>query len=124
MVKDLDKIIPPIEIRSENLSADTDTDTEQAARDEERNLQKELSKKRKLREFSEESWFYWLRVVAAGFTAIVAIIVVTIYWLHILAPECCRWLASDDLNRIERMTATIIVGIVATLSVSFLLKKR
>lgn len=130
MVKELDKIIEPVAPQPENQDMDTirlvhdDREVEWQHKKKQAELDAELEERRKRRNFSEEGCFYWVRVTAVYLTAVIALAVLAIYWWHILGPECCRWLPSYDLERIERMGATIIVGIVGTLSVSFFLKKR
>ena len=128
----LDKIKQPVQPAStaENSSdPDTELVTREANAEEQRRkkqaeLDAELDEKRKRRDFSEEIWFYWVRVGALWTTSILSLSVIGVYWWHLLAPEVWRWLSPENLDRIERMATTIIVGIVGTLSASFFLKKH
>lgn len=128
----LDKIKQPVQpVSTAENSSDPDTErvTREANAEEQRRkkqaeLDAELDEKRKRRDFSEEKWFYWVRVGALGTTSILSLSVIGVYWWHLLAPEAWRWLSSGNLDRIERMATTIIVGIVGTLSASFFLKKH
>lgn len=128
----LDKITSPISL-DPLAGGSNDPDTEQATRNEntenqrkkkEAELAAELAEKRKRRDFSEEGWFYRVRVGALQLISLLSGAVIVVYWWHLLAPECCHWLSVGSLNRIERMAVTIIVGIVGTLSTSFFLKKH
>lgn len=128
----LDKIKQPLQPSTPSHETE-DPDTEQISRIEtaeslqkkkQAELEEELEEKRKRRDFSEEGWFYRIRVGALWTTSTLSLSAIAVYWWHLLGPTCWHWLQDESLDRIERMATTIIVGIVGTLSAGFFLKKH
>lgn len=83
-----------------------------------------LAAQRKKREFKEEDWFYKLRIIVLGITAFLAASVILIYLWHLVMPCGVRWLTEIDLGRIERMSATIIVGTIGSLATTYFFKNK
>lgn len=128
-----DNIKAPIEGISRDSNDNSDIDTERVSSDEtklkrekerENAIDAELNENRKWRDYHEETWLYWVRIIAICITAFLSFSVLSIYWWHLVGGASLRWLCLDDLNRIEKIAATIVVGIVGTLSASYFLQKR
>lgn len=134
MPNSLDEIRKPTIPSTENPSSDPDTEslmlddrkqTIQATKDAElRTLERELDAKRKKRDFSEEGWFYWVRIIAVGVVAFLSLSIIIIYWWHLIGHESYKWLNKEEVIHIERTAVAIIVGIVGTLATTYFLKKH
>ena len=134
MPKSLDEIREPTIPSTEN--PDSDPDTERLMRVERAHsirsskkaelaaLEDELEAKRKKRDFSEEGWFYWVRIIAVGVVAVLSLSIIIIYWWHLVGYEPWRWLKDCEVIHIERAAITIVVGIVGTLATTYFLKKH
>ncbi len=134
MPNNLDEIRRPTIPSTENQ--DKDPDTERLMRDDQANflrknkasklqeLESELDEKRKRRDFSEEGWFYWVRIIAVGLIAFLSFSIIIIYWWHLIGYHEWRWLKGDELAHIEKTAIAIIVGVAGTLAATFFLKKR
>lgn len=85
-------------------------------------VDEELAAGRKRRTFNEENWFYRIRIVSACAISFLVAVLVIIYFWHIAGP-CCRWLTEVEMDRLERLTTTVIAGVVASLSVSYIFKR-
>lgn len=87
-------------------------------------LDDELAVQRKQREFSEEGWFYWIRLITVGTIAVLSLSVIIIYWWHLISHENAKWLSPEGVLHIEKTAIAIVVGIGGTLATTYFLKKR
>ena len=83
----------------------------------------DLDKRRKVRDYNEENWFYWLRIVGAIVVTALTFALVIVYLWHLVAPTEWRWVLVDDLEKLERLSATVLAGVIATLSVSYVFRR-
>ena len=91
--------------------------------DEGKDIDEELAEKRKRRTFQEEDWFYKIRLIASGLVVLLTTALLIVYIWHIAAPQAWRWLMAEDLDRLERLSGTVLAGVIASLSVSFFFKR-
>lgn len=134
MPNSLDEIRKPTIPSTENPDSDPDTESlmlddrnqiiESSKKAKLSSLEEELEEKRKRRDFSEEGWFYWVRIIAVGVVAFLSLSIIIIYWWHLIGHESCKWLNKDEVIHIERTAVAIIVGIVGTLATTYFLKKH
>lgn len=88
-----------------------------------KDVDEELAEKRKRRTFREEDWLYKIRLIASGVVAFLTLALLIVYIWHIAAPQTWRWLTAEDLDRLERLSGTVLAGVIASLSVSFFFKR-
>ena len=83
-----------------------------------------LADQRKRRDFREENWFYRVRIGFLLGGAVAALVFIAVYLLHLLLPECLRWLSEPDVSRLEKAALTIIVGIVCSLATTYFFGRK
>lgn len=84
----------------------------------------ELDVKRKKRDYTEENWFFWVRMFfLLGSSVASFAIIFTLFW-NILAPAENRWLFDEDIKRVKDLAITIIVGLIMSFSTTYLFRKK
>lgn len=84
----------------------------------------ELEAKRKLRDFSEETWFYWVRVIALCLISLCGFAIVGTYILHLIFPEKWHWVTPSQLSSLKDLAITILTGAVISQATTYFLGKR
>lgn len=57
------------------------------------------------------AWVIRILIVAAGLALIAGL---SIWAYHLLAPPCWRWLSSDEINQIQHLVTSALLGMVAS----------
>lgn len=84
----------------------------------------ELEEKRKRRSFSEETWFYYVRIIFLGFVSCLGLAIASSYILHLILSPSCHWLTQDQLANLKDLTISIVTGaIISQVTTYFLTKK-
>ncbi len=82
-----------------------------------------LAKQRKAIQAKEEKWLSNIRMIFLCLAVSITTIVLIVYFWHLCAPECVRWLDNTDLIKIKDLATTIIVGLILSISTTFFFKK-
>lgn len=86
-------------------------------------LDGDLDKRRKVRDYNEENCFYWIRIIGAVIVAILAISLIFVHLWHLIAPVDWRWVPVADLDKLERLSATVLAGVASSLSITYFFKR-
>ncbi|MBQ9273522.1 MAG: hypothetical protein IJ228_01795 [Succinivibrio sp.] len=68
--------------------------------------------------------FFWIRFVMFWFAVLVVITLAVIYTLHITLPQDIRWLSAQDLDKMERASISIFIGVLSALISSMVLEHK
>jgi hypothetical protein len=85
-------------------------------------IEKPLKTRRDEMSFSEEKWFFKVRVsflvLASACSAI------SVFLFNILMPERWRWLSEGDLAKIKGLAITIIVGLIMSGATTYFFRRK
>ena len=99
-----------------------DDDSDRAA------LDKMLERRRALRAFEEETRFSrlrsWLIHIVSWCILFLGVAACCVFAWHALLPASWRWLAPEELVRLERVIISILSGVISTGAVYWLFQKR
>lgn len=84
----------------------------------------ELDVKRKKRDYNEENWFFWVRMLFLLGASFVSFLIIFILFWNILMPVDWRWLCDDDLKTVKDIAVTIIVGLIMSFSTTYLFRRK
>jgi hypothetical protein len=73
---------------------------------------------------AEAIWLYRTRIFFLALASFCSAATIVAYLWHLLVPAKWRWLASNDLARIEGLAITIIVGLVMSGATTYFFKKK
>lgn len=69
----------------------------------------------KIQRRKEQTVWHYVRVLTIGVLGAIGIVVLVVYFWHIVMPENCRWLNRDDLDTIR----TLFISIIASYLISY-----
>jgi hypothetical protein len=86
--------------------------------------EKPLKTRREEMSFSEERWFFYVRMSFLFFASIGSAVCVSVFLFNLFAPQRWRWLNESDLSKISDLAITIVVGLIMSGATTYFFKKK
>lgn len=84
----------------------------------------ELDAKRKRRNYNEETWFYWVRVIALCLISLCGFAIVATYIWHLIISPSYHWVTPEQLANLKDLAITVITGAVISQTTTYFLRKK